>query len=699
LARLVFSLAGVPDVLSRHARQKRSALRERLDRGETVHLVGLTVSGHNSGSALVEVSARSGLRLLANDEEERFTGVKHYDGYPAHALDLLPRRLADLGLAPPDVHAWLCGWDYAAVPALALRLVAEHFPASLNLLRRAASPTGNVGHALAALAAPRRLARQLGLHRKARVIGLPHHDCHAAFSWAASPFAHSGQPVLVSVLDGYGEEGAISLFVAEGGRLRCLRKNHSIVDSLGAFYTVLSSTQGGWTPLSSEGRYMGAAAWGDGDRLTNPYYRRLREIFHLGGEGQVLLNRRLANWPRAGLIRPYTRALEEMLGPPIPAARMWNPDAVLRVEDVEHSAVTRERVDLAAAVQMVFEDALFHIVDHLVRTTGSDRLVLTGGTALNCLANMRLLERFDRQWYRRNLGRDTCLHVWVPPVPGDAGVAAGAAYQFALSAGARPGEPLSHAFFCGLPPTTSEIRQALEAEREVKYLRLGGTRSREGLHRLAEFAALVVAADGVLGLFQGVAETGPRALGHRSILANPCNPRTLENINRRVKYRERVRPLAPMATPAAARRFFELPEGAASADYNALNYMVLTTHARPEAYERIPAVVHRDGTARVQIVRREHDPFSHAYLEALGRRLGVEVSVNTSLNVGSPIVQSPGQALQALKKAKALSGLLLIGAEGEGFLAWHAAEGGGRDGGRQLLAWHGQWRRGCTTLA
>src|SRR5262249_34577965 len=155
-----------------------------------------------------------------------------------------------------DVHAWLCGWDYAAVPPLALRLVAEHFPASLNLLRRAASPTGNVGHALAALAAPRRLARQLGLHRKIRVIGLPHHDCHAAFSWAASPFARSEQPVLVSVLDGYGEEGAISLFVAEGGRLRCLRKNYSIFDSLGAFYSVLSSTQGGWTPLSSEGRYM-----------------------------------------------------------------------------------------------------------------------------------------------------------------------------------------------------------------------------------------------------------------------------------------------------------------------------------------------------------------------------------------------------------------------------------------------------------
>jgi carbamoyltransferase len=148
-----------------------------------------------------------------------------------------------------------------------------------------------------------------------------------------------------------------------------------------------------------------------------------------------------------------------------------------------------------------------------------------------------------------------------------------------------------------------------------------------------------------------------------------------------------------MATLAAARRFFELPAGAADGNFNALNYMVLTVRARPEAYERVPAVVHRDGTAGVQIVRREHDPLSHAYLEALGRRLGVEVSVNTSLNVGSPIFQTPAQALGALKRARALSGLLLVGAEGEVMLAWHTALEGSKDGGRQLLAWHAQWKQ------
>jgi carbamoyltransferase len=281
-------------------------------------------------------------------------------------------------------------------------------------------------------------------------------------------------------------------------------------------------------------------------------------------------------------------------------------------------------------------------------------------------------------------------------VPGDAGVAAGAAYSFALRAGARPGEPLGHAFYCGLPPTGAEVRRALDAEADIRSISLGNILHPGGVRAAADFAAFVVAQDGILGLYQGAAETGPRALGHRSIVANPCNPRTLENINRRVKFREPIRPLAPMVTLAAARRFFELPAGGAEADFNAYNYMVLTVRANAEARARIPAVVHRDGTARLQVVRREHDPLCHAYLEALGRRLGVEVSVNTSLNVGSPIVQTPAQALQALGRARAMSGLLLVAEEGDAFLAWHAGAGPEDEraaAGRQLRAWYEQWGR------
>jgi len=202
-----------------------------------------------------------------------------------------------------------------------------------------------------------------------------------------------------------------------------------------------------------------------------------------------------------------------------------------------------------------------------------------------------------------------------------------------------------------------------------------------------------------VGLFQGRAETGPRALGHRSILANPCNPRTLETINTLVKFREPFRPLAPMLTLEAAQRWFELQSGASDGDYNGYNYMVLTVRSRHDANRHIPAVVHRDNTSRIQIVREATDPFTHAYLKAMGRRVGAEVSVNTSLNVAGPIVQTPDQALQALRRSKAMDGVLLLGAEGGAYLAWHTMTDPPKDGGRRLLRWLRQWRAETSVVA
>jgi carbamoyltransferase len=658
---------------SRFANERIAALKFRLARGETVHLAGVGVAGHNSGAALVEVSAKHGIKLISNDEEERFTAIKHCDLYPIHSLDVLTRRLSNIGKTPADLHAVLLSWDYAAITCLGYQTVAEHFPGSLALIKDGASTGWDFFHnGKAARRAPRRMGEQFGLPGPQPLIQMPHHENHAAFSFAMSPFNGCASPVMITVLDGCGDDGAISLYVAEQGVLRRLRHNQSLSDSLGAFYSIISSTQGGWTVLSSEGRYMGAVAWGDRDRLTNPFYRQLRQIFHFGPDGHVHVNRSLANWHRGGECDAYSQALRQAIGDPIPAKKMWNPDAVLRVEELEHADVTTRRVDLAAATQLVFEDVLFHIVDYLIRSTGSDRLVLTGGTALNCLANMHLLERYDQDWYRRNLGKKSRLHLWAPPTPGDAGVAMGAAYAFALRAGVRPGAPLQHAFYCGIAPDETEIHRALESHPDICCHPLGNLSERLTLEHVADSMARVVAADGVVGLYQGAAETGPRALGHRSILANPCNPHTLQTINRRVKYREPIRPLAPMLTLAAAKRYFKLSPGAADDEFNAYNYMVLAAHALPEAYERIPAVVHKDGTSRLQIVRQSHDSLAYAYLKAMGRRLGVEVSVNTSLNVGSPIVQSPDQALGALRRAQALSGLVMVADTGEAWFVWHS---------------------------
>lgn len=691
--RALFRLKEVYSPDSKEAERSISALRQKLANGETTYLVGIGPAGHNSGVALIEVSAAHGMRLISNDEEERFSGVKHDASFPQSAIDMLRWRLDELGLTHRDIHAIVTTWDYTSMLPMAVAIMLEHFPWSLGLIRPSCYPMWDFFHNGSIVrSAPRRLAAQLGAPSPIPLICLHHHDNHAAASYALSPFAKRSKPVLIVVVDGSGDQGAISVYQANDGKLKSLYKNHSPLDSLGLFYSVVSSTKGGWTTLSSEGRYMGAAAWGDGDRLTNKFYRPLREIFHFAPEGEVFVNRAFVNWHIEGERAPYGRAMIAAIGEPLPPEMMWNPDAVLRVDDVQHSEITRDRCDLAAATQLVFEDAIFHIVDHYLRTTGCDQLVMTGGTALNCLANMRLVQHYDAAWYRRNLGKQGRLQLWVPPIPGDAGVTVGAAMNIALQAGARPGEPLRHAHYCGRGFTRAEIGAALEVQPNVKYHDLGNLNDPGQLEAIADLSAFIIANDGVLGLFQGAAETGPRALGHRSILANPCNPKTPELINLRVKYRERVRPLAPMLTRQAAEELFELSDGASADDYNAYNYMVLTAMARPEAHSLIPAVIHKDGTARLQIVREDHDPFTHAFLRAMGRHVGAEVSVNTSLNVGSPIAQTPVHALTVLERAAGLSGLLMIADDGTVFLAWHDVNVGLKDKGVQLQGWLDQWR-------
>ncbi len=668
-------VAGFHQLGSAFADARLAAVREKLARGETVYLAGLGAPGtHNSGVALVEVTQARGPRLIVNNEEERFSGNKHTTEYPRASIDAMVSALRGIGRDIGDIDAWLTSWDY---PTLAGTLARSTTEAAGFESRRLEQMTRT----------PKLLARQLGLSERVPLICLPHHDNHAWFSWAASPFADDGDPVAIAVLDGTGDQGSISLYVARNGAMRKLYCNDSMFDSLGAFYSVISSTQGGWTWLSSEGRYMGAAAWGDMNRATNPYYAQLRNVLQFGDAGEIRINRAMANWYCDPFNHPYKPALTAILGEPLRPDQLWNPDAVLRVEDIHHRPDTKDRLDKAAATQLVFEDAMIHVIDHLLRVTGASRLVLTGGVALNAIGNMRLLEHFDEAWFAKTQQRETRLHLWVPPVPGDPGVTIGAAWLFAHLAGSPRGAPMTHAFHCGLPPSPDDIAGALTAD-DIASQRIGDVSTPQGREAVADLMAYMVAQGGVIALYQGAAETGPRALGHRSILANPCDAQVRERLNERVKYREAIRPLAPMATLEAAQQYFELLPGASDADYNAYNYMVLTAQSKPQAREKVPAVIHADGTGRIQIVRDEDDPLTYAYLKALGRHIGVELSVNTSFNVAGPIAQTPQQAIDTLRRSKGLDVVLLVAGDGAVFAAWH---GGERDSGR-FTGWCAAWK-------
>jgi carbamoyltransferase len=681
--------AGFHQLGSRFAEQRVALLRQRLLRGETIYLAGLGAPGtHNSGVALVEVTQANGPRLVVNNEEERFSGNKHTTEYPRQSIDAMVATLRGMGRDVSDIAAWLTTWDYPTLAGTLIRSVIEEAPQSLKLLRTTDAAGFDARRLEQMTRTPRILGKQLGLAARVPLICMPHHDNHAWFSFAASPFADIEESVAIAVLDGTGDQGSISLYAAQGGVMRRLYCNDSVFDSLGAFYSVISSTQGGWTWLSSEGRYMGAAAWGDMNRATNPCYKRLRDVLDFGERGQVRLNRAMANWYCDPFDHPYKAALIDILGEPLKPDQLWNPDAVLRVEDIHHRPDTKDRLDKAAATQLVFEDAMIHVVDHLLRATGAHRLVLTGGVALNALGNMRLLEHFDEQWFAQAQDRKARLHLWVPPTPGDPGVTIGAAWMFAHLIGAPRGAPMTHAFYCGLPPSRRDIADALKAD-DTGSRRIGDVSTPDGRDAVADLMAYIVAQGGVIALYQGAAETGPRALGHRSILANPCDPTTRERLNERVKYREAIRPLAPMATLEAALDYFVLLEGADDADYNAYNYMVLTAQSKPQARAKIPAVIHADGTGRIQIVGAQDDPLTYAYLKALGRHIGVEMSVNTSFNVAGPIAQTPQQAIETLRRSKGLDAVIMVAVDGEVTAAWH---GGERNSGR-FTAWLSEWQR------
>ncbi len=304
------------------------------------------------------------------------------------------------------------------------------------------------------------------------------------------------------------------------------------------------------------------------------------------------------------------------------------PDGGFRVRPVEWSALAGRRTgeawepqhaDLAMSVQVRLEEVLLELAGWLHDRTGDDALAMAGGVALNCLANSRIAREGPFR------------HLWVQPAAGDAGTALGAALQVARELGDEV-----------RPMTTAALGPAWddrEMEEALCRADVGFERPSDVAHAVAE----VLAGDGIVAWFQGRAEYGPRALGHRSLLADPRNADNLERLNE-VKGREQFRPVAPMVLAERAAAIFDGPLPSP--------YMLFVHRVRPEWRGRIPAATHVDGTARIQTVDRREEPLVARMLEAFERQTGVPVVINTSLNTaGRPIVNSPRDALEVFGSA------------------------------------------------
>jgi carbamoyltransferase len=400
---------------------------------------------------------------------------------------------------------------------------------------------------------------------------------------AASAFlAAPHETSAVMVLDGRGERASFLAGHACGGALEVLA-TQDLPHSLGLLYEDVTEHLG-FLRSSEEYKVMALAAYGQPAHLP-----RLRDTVRVGPMG---FETEPVDWAE--------------LAPRIDGAAgdgLW----------------AREHADLAASVQARLEEVLLELAGRLHRATGERALTLAGGVALNCVANAALA------------ARGPFRDIWVQPAAGDAGTALGAALLLASRSGDRV-QPMTTAAL-GRGFDDAVIRDTLTQAR-VPF---------EEPADLAGTVAEVLAADGVVAWFQGRAEFGPRALGHRSLLANPTRASNLRRLND-VKGREQFRPIAPMVTDERAADVFEgmLPSP----------YMLFTHRVRPAWRDRIPAVVHVDGSARTQTVDREREPLLGDLLDAFERRTGVPVLVNTSLNTaGRPLVDSPRDALECFGSA------------------------------------------------
>jgi carbamoyltransferase len=294
--------------------------------------------------------------------------------------------------------------------------------------------------------------------------------------------------------------------------------------------------------------------------------------------------------------------LESLLGPP----------------RAPHESVSERHRDIAATLQAVTEDILVALA-RACRDDGARHLCLAGGVAQNCVANTKILQRAGFSG------------LFIQPAPGDSGAAMGAALWASHQVLGQARSPARHQTCLGPEFGEAEMLAALQASR-VAFRRLPEA------ERCRQVAALI-AQDFIIGWFQGRMEFGPRALGARSILANPRNPHMQDILNARVKFREEFRPFAPAVTAEAAPRYFDLAGES--------RFMLLTPQVMPDRAAEIPAVTHVDGTARVQTVSRADNPLFHQLITAFGEISGTPILVNTSFNVrGEPIVCTPEDAVR-----------------------------------------------------
>jgi carbamoyltransferase len=523
----------------------------------------------------------TGGELVAAAAEERFNRRKHSGDFPAGAISYC---LKEAGVSLSQIDEIVHSFDYSPYkPAFSLdRTTAELYQKVFS--REALLKS---------------VSRHLDGYPAHRIIHCDHHLAHAASAYFCSGF----DECLVVVVDGMGEAQGASIYHAKERELKKLSRI-SARDSIGILYSLVTLHLG-FDFNSDEYKIMGLAPYGDAARFQAFFDNAVK----LNPDGTISIPLLHLNRSRA--------ERENYL-----ATRACLQEHLIKAREPE-APLTDAHRDVAAALQKCLDRVMLHICEHFGRQTGLRRLALAGGVALNCTANGKILKS------------GTFDELFVQPAAGDDGSALGAAALRAAARGSIHNRRIETPFY-GPAYCARAIELALQkfADRieSVEHPNVAATCAQ---------AARLIAAGEVIGWYRGRMEFGPRALGHRSILADPGHPEMRDRINSMVKMREAFRPFAPAVTLRQAQRWFDVPPG------SDLRYMITTVDVLEQHRKALPAVTHVDGSARVQTVCEEDNADFHELLAAVGKQTGREMVLNTSYNVkGQPIVNTPEQAIE-----------------------------------------------------
>jgi carbamoyltransferase len=574
---------------------------------------------HDSAAALV----RDG-EVVAFAEEERFTRVKHDGGFPSRAIEFCLNH-AGITLAEVDHVAFY--WQRWREAVHAAKVFARYFPKTLDVFRnerdggtksagwvdtwRHGGGDGGVddfhvgGAVLAHIKRTYTLGKEIrdavGFTGRTRfkVHLIDHHRSHAASAFYVSPFDSAA----VLTMDGIGSDGTTTcLAVGHGNKITDL-KRIKYPHSLGAMYAIITGYLG-FYPTVDEGKVMGLAPYG-----KDTYVEQFDDLVHLTDDGGFELN---LSWFRhhTNGRHEVSRKFLDTFGPPRPRTRV-----------TADNPVPQHYMDIAYALQVTLEKAGLHLARWLQAETGMTRLAVAGGVALNSVMNGRILLETPFEEF------------FAQPASADDGASVGAALEVSVG---RFGHPRPAGGFTYTGPEFSEpqLEKAL-IDAGVEYRRIDD---------IAGHAAAALAAGKIVGWVQGRMECGPRALGNRSLLADPRDPESKARMNEKVKHREPFRPFAPSCLVERAGEYFVSDHPSP--------VMLLVFDVLPHQRENVPAITHVDGTARVQTVSRADNPLYYELISKFDELTGVPMVVNTSFNDNNePIVCTPEDAIACYLKS------------------------------------------------